>query len=145
MFISVFTKQRIRRMLVKLNKDLKRQRALLRLSYIRTCKKLVNLGPLPLPLCFTFLHLMHFSWGKLHVPVWELIWKLDDLCDGFRISFRNAAHVQFAVALLLHFGDHSLESGAPPDGKEHLGRYPICNAFQAFFHKSFSLETEEKP
>lgn len=52
--LSVFTKKRIRRMLVKLNKDLKRQRALLRLSCTRTCKKSVNLVPL---VSFSVLHI----------------------------------------------------------------------------------------
>lgn len=58
MFISVFTKKRIRRMLVKLNKDLKRQKGLLRLSCIRTCKKFVNSVPL---VSFPMLHICAFD------------------------------------------------------------------------------------
>lgn len=45
-------------MLVKLNKNLKRQRALLRLSYIRTYKKLVNSVPL---ISFSVLHIFVFD------------------------------------------------------------------------------------
>lgn len=56
--MSVFTKKRIRRMLVKPNTDLKRQSALLRLSYIRTCKKSVNLVPL---ISVSVLHIFAFD------------------------------------------------------------------------------------
>lgn len=127
-------------MLVKLNKDSNRQRRFLRPSYTGTRKMLVNCVPL---ISFSALHVFTseaFQLGKPHVPVGELIRKLDDLGDGLRVPFCDAAHVQLAVALLLHLGDHPLERGAPPDGQEHLGRDPVCNALQAFFHKSFSLE-----
>lgn len=45
-------------MLVKLNKDLKRQKGLLRLSCFRTCKKLVNSVPL---VSFPTLHICAFD------------------------------------------------------------------------------------
>lgn len=62
------------------------------------------------------------------VPVGEVIGELDDLSDGFGVPLGHAAHVQFAVALLLHLSNHSLESGAPPNGKEDLGGDPIGDA-----------------
>lgn len=73
------------------------------------------------------------------VPVGEVIGELDDLCDGFGVPLGDAAHIQLAVALFLHFGNHPLESGAPPNGEEDLGGDPIGDALQALFDKCFSL------
>lgn len=58
MFISVFTKKRIRRMLVKLNKDSNRQRRFLRPSYTGTRKMLVKRVPL---ISFSVLHVFAFE------------------------------------------------------------------------------------
>lgn len=62
------------------------------------------------------------------VPVGEVIGELDDFSEGFRVLLGNAAHVQLAVALLLHLGNHPLESGAPPNGEEDLRGDPIGDA-----------------
>lgn len=62
------------------------------------------------------------------VPIGEVVGELDDLGDGFRVPLGDAAHVQLAVAFLLHLSNHPLESGAPPNGKEDLGGDPIGDA-----------------
>lgn len=62
------------------------------------------------------------------VSVGEVIGELDDLGDGFGVPLGDAAHVQLAVALLLHLSNHPLKSGAPPNGKEDLGGDPIGDA-----------------
>lgn len=68
-----------------------------------------------------------------------MIGELDDFGNGFGVPLGNAAHVQLAVALLLHLSNHPLESGAPPNGEEDLGRDPVGDALQALFDKCFSL------
>lgn len=68
-----------------------------------------------------------------------MVGELHDFCDGFRVPLGDAAHVQLAVALLLHLGNHPLESGAPPDGEEDLGCDPVGDALQALLDKCFSL------
>lgn len=62
------------------------------------------------------------------VPVGEVIGELDHLGDGFGVPLGDAAHVQLAVALLLHLSNHPLESGASPNGEEDLGGDPIGDA-----------------
>lgn len=76
------------------------------------------------------------------VSVGEVIGQLDDFRDGLGVLLGDAAHVQLGVALLLHLGNHPLENGAPPDGKEDLGGDPIGDALQALFDKCFSLSVE---
>lgn len=73
------------------------------------------------------------------IPVGEVIGQLDDFRDGLGVPLGDAAHIQLGVALLLHLGNHPLENGAPPDGKEDLGGDSIGDAFQALFDKCFSL------
>lgn len=68
-----------------------------------------------------------------------MIGELDDFSDGFGVPLGDAAHIQLAVAFLLHLGDHPLESGTPPNGEEDLGRDPVGDALQALFDKCFSL------
>lgn len=79
-----------------------------------------------------------------HAPVGELAGELHHLGDGLRVAAGDAAHVQLAVALLLHLGDHPLERGAPADGQEHLGRHPVGDALEALLDKRFSLHGEGK-
>jgi hypothetical protein len=62
------------------------------------------------------------------VPVGEVIGQLYDFSDGFRVALGDAANVKLAVAVLLHLGDHPLESRTPPNGKEYLGGDPIGDA-----------------
>lgn len=62
------------------------------------------------------------------VSVGEVIGELDHLGDGFGVPLGDAAHVQLAVALLLHLSNHPLESGASPNGEEDLGGDPIGDA-----------------
>lgn len=73
-----------------------------------------------------------------------MVWELHHLGDGLGVAAGDAAHVQLAVALLLHLGDHPLERGAPADGQEHLGGHPVGDALQALLHESFSLQTGGK-
>lgn len=62
------------------------------------------------------------------VSVGEVIGQLYDFSDGFRVALGDAANVKLAVAVLLHLGDHPLESRTPPNGKEYLGGDPIGDA-----------------
>jgi len=57
-----------------------------------------------------------------------MIRELDDFSDGFRVPLGDTAHVQLGVALLLDFGNHPLESRAPPNGQEDLGGDPVRDA-----------------
>lgn len=68
-----------------------------------------------------------------------MVRELHDFCDGFGVPLGDAAHVQLAVALLLHLSNHPLESGAPPNGEEDLGGDPVGDALQALLDKCFSL------
>lgn len=69
-----------------------------------------------------------------------MVGELHHFRDGFGVPLSDAAHVQLAVALLLHLGNHPLESGAPPDGEEDLGCDPVGDALQALLDKCFSLQ-----
>lgn len=64
----------------------------------------------------------------LGVPVGEVIGELDDFSDGLRVALGDAADIELAVAVLLHLGDHPLESRTPPNGKEDLGGDAIGDA-----------------
>lgn len=66
--------------------------------------------------------------GTLRVPVGEVVGQLYDFSDGFRVALGNAANIELAVAVLLHLGDHPLESRTSPNGKEDLGGDPIGDA-----------------
>lgn len=76
----------------------------------------------------------------MSLPVGEGVWKLDHFCDSFWISPSSTTYVLFLVTFLLHLSDHSLECGAPPNGKENLWCDAICNALQALLDKGFPLQ-----
>lgn len=58
-----------------------------------------------------------------------MIGQLNDFSDSFWVALGDATDIQLAVALFLYLGDHPLEGGAPPDGKEDLGGDPVGDAF----------------
>lgn len=62
------------------------------------------------------------------VSVGEVVGQLYDFSDGFWVALGDAANIELAVAVLLHLGDHPLESRTPPNGKEDLGGDPIGDA-----------------
>lgn len=57
-----------------------------------------------------------------------MIGQLHDLSDGLGVLLGDAAHIQLSVAFFLDLRNHPLESGAPPNGDEHLGGDPIGDA-----------------